>query len=471
MQNFPKIVRERLDAATPAAHHPDANVLTAFAESSLPDGERGAVVEHLARCRDCRDVVALALPASEDLQKVFVPVRGWLSWPALRWGFVTVGIVAIAGVGFLQLHRRQELKQTARVEPYSRLKPSAGAAAENSDEKSPPPASSTAVSDKVSRASDENKLEAHAHIAPAPAPQPSAPALSAPIASGVAGGIGSGVVHSQFPHGPLPPAQWQQQTSRMVPSTAAKQQVVGGAINPPASSQTVEVEAAPMQLQTEATNQDLQLQAKAEQPPTAGVMGGPVAKSKPALNSVAANAAPQATDVGAQPPAPQAPALNGRNFTQLVTLAPGTTPRWTISPTGSLQRSFDQGNTWQDVDVNANAGFGQNGDYATSVQMLASPPAKEARATKKDLKSASAYLLRAVAANGPEVWVGYSKGLLLHSVDVGDHWTYVLPIAGGVNLTGDIVALEFADIQHGKVTTSTGEVWITTDDGQTWQKQ
>jgi photosystem II stability/assembly factor-like uncharacterized protein len=40
-----------------------------------------------------------------------------------------------------------------------------------------------------------------------------------------------------------------------------------------------------------------------------------------------------------------------------------------------------------------------------------------------------------------------------------------------VVLTGDVVRIEFPDPQHGTVTTSTPEIWITTDDGQSWQKQ
>ncbi len=44
---------------------------------------------------------------------------------------------------------------------------------------------------------------------------------------------------------------------------------------------------------------------------------------------------------------------NGRNFIATDGLSPGG-PRWTINASGALQRSFDQGNSWQTVDVNAN---------------------------------------------------------------------------------------------------------------------
>ena len=106
MQNVPNIVRDRLRAATPSVDHPDADVLTAFAERSLPGLERTIVLEHLARCGDCRDIVALALPATEPLQAAALhSPRAWLTWPALRWGFVAAGIVAIASFGALRYQR------------------------------------------------------------------------------------------------------------------------------------------------------------------------------------------------------------------------------------------------------------------------------------------------------------------------------------------------------------------------------
>jgi hypothetical protein len=72
MTEVPKIVYHRLRAAMPAAElleqmHPEADVLTAFAEQALSAPEREGVLQHLALCGDCRDVVALALPATDPL--------------------------------------------------------------------------------------------------------------------------------------------------------------------------------------------------------------------------------------------------------------------------------------------------------------------------------------------------------------------------------------------------------------------
>ena len=109
--------------------------------------------------------------------------------------------------------------------------------------------------------------------------------------------------------------------------------------------------------------------------------------------------------------------------------------RWTISSDGQLQHSIDSGKTWQPVAVAENATF------------------------------------RALSANGPDLWVGGASGLLYHSTDAGAHWTQVKPATADATLTADIAAIEFIDVRQGKITASTGEVWITTDGGQSWRRQ
>ena len=110
------------------------------------------------------------------------------------------------------------------------------------------------------------------------------------------------------------------------------------------------------------------------------------------------------------------------------------TPRWNLSPEGTLQRSFD-GKTWQTVPVADNAAF------------------------------------RAIAAVGPEIWIGGNSGSLYHSSDSGQHWTQVKPAVNGSPLIADIVGIEFADAQHGKLTTSNRETWTTSDAGQSWTRE
>jgi photosystem II stability/assembly factor-like uncharacterized protein len=125
MQDVPKIVRARLQRSLPAAAgpHPDADLLTALAEQSLPAQEQDHVLEHLARCGECREVVALALPAMEPVALAWsdTPTRiGWLSWPVFRWGVVVAGILAVTSVGILQYRQRLQEKTPVATSRMSR---------------------------------------------------------------------------------------------------------------------------------------------------------------------------------------------------------------------------------------------------------------------------------------------------------------------------------------------------------------
>jgi hypothetical protein len=619
MQNVPKIVRQRLQAATPAINHPDADVLTAFAERSLPELERASVLEHLARCGDCRDIVALALPAMEPVETGVSrsPSRspsGWLTWPALRWGFVAAGVIAVASFGVLQHQRRFQpetvaSKQTAplqvaanepKKQALDRFVEIAPAAKDKLQSPSPP-----AFTDSVHGAAgavDEKKTEARSEASPARV-------LSQSPEGGSNSSHGA-AVGGALPHGPRLANQWQLQNNAQnqapvpaPPSAYSKQQSavadLSANVRVPAASETVEAAgeapaiatqaqnfeagkvrdlppapppsgegaasaqfyrakpAGPLASRTDAgvnnqPNQDLALRGlKTQGGP--GQMGGYVVDSTGAVVSSArititpANAGGIATAVTdsqgawliaglptgnykAQAEAPgfkttildfnydanqptmysftlspgnasetvevaagaagvqtetatigglatsreisQIP-LKGRNVAQLSALS---VPRWTISAAGGLQRSFDQGNTWQTVDVNANAATFTG---ATSVAVVArnsgakaaKETANEKDADKARKPDAAPLTFRAVAAAGSDVWAGGSAGALYHSQDAGNHWTRIVPASAGTSLTGDIISLRFPDPQHGMLSTSTSEVWTTSDAGQTWQKR
>ena len=80
-------------------------------------------------------------------------------------------------------------------------------------------------------------------------------------------------------------------------------------------------------------------------------------------------------------------------------------------------------------------------------------------------------LLRTVSALGPDVWVGGSAGLVFHSADAGQHWIRITPATAAGTLAADIVSIEFTDPRHGKLVTSEGRTWTTSDSGQTWQER
>ena len=91
MAELPKIVRLRLAKQSSADQaHLDANLLAAFAEQTLLEREHAAVSAHLAQCRDCRELLALAVPAQEPERAAAATKRHWfLEW---RW----VGTAAAA---------------------------------------------------------------------------------------------------------------------------------------------------------------------------------------------------------------------------------------------------------------------------------------------------------------------------------------------------------------------------------------
>ncbi len=151
-----------------------------------------------------------------------------------------------------------------------------------------------------------------------------------------------------------------------------------------------------------------------------------------------------------------------------------SSPRWTITPAGALQRSFDGGNTWENVNPTLNPAF--VGGRIAAESMASTDQGRTGKNEDKQLQKAAAPpnlspVFRAVAASGLEVWAGGSAGTLYHTADGGNRWIRVAPSQAGTMLTGDITSIQFADPQHGEIETSTGEFWTTSDAGQTWQKQ
>jgi hypothetical protein len=148
--------------------------------------------------------------------------------------------------------------------------------------------------------------------------------------------------------------------------------------------------------------------------------------------------------------------------------------RWTITAAGGLQRSFDGGNTWQDVNVNARpepaSSSAQVGVVAEATRIDAKKLEVDVPKDKQMPGTPAGIVFRAVSASALEVWAGGSAGVLYHSSDGGQHWLRVIPAVGGVALTGDIIRIEFSDARNGTIATSTAELWTTANAGQSWQK-
>ena len=461
MEKVPQIVSERLRAASSPVGHPDPDVLTAFSEHSLRKSERAMVVEHLARCGECREVVALALPANDQLQDTVRPTsENWLTWPAIRWGFIAAGIVAIASFGVMRYQHRVAIvaylkspsetrasEATAKKVNDLPVAPSATASAGDRDE-----ATASTVTDRKDLSSSNANPASSAEVA--------TPAVSRLVQPKPP------VIGGTLPHGPR--VQWQQNTNLQQQMAQARAKQLRGtplpSAPPSANTETVDVEGAAgtvtANLDSSAVQNKVDQQALQH-----GLTETKVERSKPAATAGAM--APQAM---AAFPASNSPvkAQLIRQDAQAAAAVSTASILWTISGAGRLQRSLDHGTTWQDIDVNnPSAASGSTLELMTSTS-------KAKKITTDDLakKDASGPLVfRAVSSNGSDVWAGASGGLLYHSTDAGNRWARVVPSASGVSLTGDIVSLDFLDPRHGRVVTSTPEVWSTSDAGQSWQKQ
>jgi hypothetical protein len=102
-------LRRNLADLLPGGDHPEEDVLSAFAEGSLLERERHAVLGHLAGCAECREVLSLCATEEHqplrDLELVAAtapfaakrnpkpPLRSWLPWVA-----VAAGVVIACGV-------------------------------------------------------------------------------------------------------------------------------------------------------------------------------------------------------------------------------------------------------------------------------------------------------------------------------------------------------------------------------------
>jgi hypothetical protein len=120
MAEIPKIVGQRLRLMSAVEDHPDPNMLGAFLEKSLRNGEQVLVLEHLSRCTSCRDVISLAAthPALADTASALPASAsgGWLAWPVLRWGAALACVLVVgAAVTLREQHQSRRLAAPVQI--------------------------------------------------------------------------------------------------------------------------------------------------------------------------------------------------------------------------------------------------------------------------------------------------------------------------------------------------------------------
>lgn len=157
-----------MDEVEMSSGHPDANLLAALSERTLPGAEREQVLAHLAGCADCREVAALTSRSADRPRRTHSHFFGWRVAAA----FATVALI-VAGTAGIRLALRSTPAATKPLEaaaPPAIEQPAPALASARAEQ----PAKSPTVPHKAAVrksfvASAERKLQAGSGSEPAPA--------------------------------------------------------------------------------------------------------------------------------------------------------------------------------------------------------------------------------------------------------------------------------------------------------------
>ena len=476
MQEISNSLRQRLRARPEPETHPDPDQLTAYVEQLLPSAERATVVEHLAECSYCREVVALSLPEPQTQPLAHPPAhsRWWI--PAYRWA-AAAATIAVAAT--LIIEKPWQPKQVQFQEP-----------ATVSEKAQPAPPVETVTNGLVANAPITTGREESRLAAPARATrgrdgsEPARIASSAPLqlqaspppqTLGVVGGAVSMPKIAPPPPQPAPQkallAEHRADTDatdaaskdakqdyvnrrvlrgETVEVTAESPAVVPEAPSPKAgvSGQRVTAQGSrgtpPIKQESLATNtMDFavaQPQTTTPSTPPAATdnnlakSGGAFRLKSKVTDAVKATVATVKKATAAKPPvssfsmAGLAPASNMADADKESRQQPVERIQWTVTPDGRLLKSTEVGQ-WHEA------------YQGTDLQF------------------------RFVQQSGTgEVWAGGNHGTLIHSWNAGVNWSKLnVPDSSSTDITA--IAIDGDNVQ---VKTSNGKTFVSDDHGKTW---
>jgi hypothetical protein len=474
MTELPKSAHSRMQAGQGSVNaHPNADMLNAFLEKALLSTEREQVMEHLAVCPDCREIVSISVPAEENANRDVGTVKTWFGtrWTHIRWGAAAASAVVIVAAvitlrpGFMDTERSKEVR--SEKISANQIEESKDTDLDTFAAKKAPSSPRAEVEQKRARvASDSLTVQSKERSSGVEDILGSGNQKSEKAKAGLASGSASAGLRQEQGYG------------YKAQSPGGSTQTFGGFGGTFRSQNQAP---APLADKAESANVTGSMAAeadgKSDQAAFAVAQAKPAPESEPirrydALARAAADTsktkqneaqssfAPlppvetkdeKTTADSAAPPNPSASQTivvtgasqsvgelretNSRPSRQMFKIAGEGAFTWRIHK-GSLQRSRDAGPPWQDIKK-----LPIPGDAALTV--IASVPAKPTH-----------------------VWVGGSNGLVLHSADNGETWSKV---SGG--WTGNVLSIEFEDALRGELLTSTGEQWTTSDGGVSWKKK
>jgi putative zinc finger protein len=437
MTEVPKIVHDRLRVALPERAHPDADLLSAFAEQALSATDRDGVLQHLALCGDCRDVVALALPAADivppqttdeagvrtTVSRAGAPAPHKLrfAWPTLRWAALAAVVVVVAAV--LLVHpgklnqamlpsANPQIKTTAPPASGQQIASSSGPSSVPSSQIASSPTDQYAVLAKTDEARRKSELRLSKKLKAGQVVKPSPQAESGILLADNKKDSGQADKLSAAPSDRTRAFDYDAQSSRV-------------------ATETVEVSGAAAAVTTEPSTENV-LMARNETPRNDAPA---IEKAKPALQGMEVNEQ-QKTQAAAVPGPARTQARNLMSAAKLASPASPTLAHnvtWAIKA-GTLQRSLDNGQSWQNA-------------------LHADHP------------------LLCYASSDEDVWTGGQAGALFHSANSGVTWVQVQPSIGAGQFSSDITHIEVRKPTEILLSTSNNEIWSSADGGKTWAKK
>ena len=463
MPELSQIVRQRLASREVGADHPDADTLTAMVEQLLSGAERNRVQEHLAVCKQCREVVALSLgdPGESVPAAVLVPQRRSWRWrPALGLA-ASLAAMAVVTTVILEMPPKPFNQESARLSPHP---PSQ----RDQDQSRATPA--TALNDAVTSPDVAGELRARTAGSAGSIATNAAPTRGTAAASSVAA---AGAPPPKTAANAVVVANLRESDYVNKQMFVAGQTVAETAANP------ADVPAAPLPRLTQnqfppplSSNTPLTF---ADLPPQ--TQNGKVLRSRqlsyPPSNHFGLGLIPSLPSLGRK-----AEALAKRT----VAIPPGALA---FSAMESKALSPSQAEPVQNADA-ANDGNKSQNDLEAS-NAFTSRALAGADANRKDHTSmwavAGGRLMRstdqaawiagyagdpieftAVTARGATIWAGGVNAALIHSSDNGATWER---ITLGATASGSITAIEVVGLTV-RVKSSTGQEWSSQDGGRTW---
>jgi putative zinc finger protein len=447
MPEVPKIVYDRLRAGLPAGPvpetaHPDPDVLTAFAEHSLSETERESVVQHLAWCGDCRELVALSIPptetaaqpsAAEESESTAPVATGtasrqwsWFTWPGLRWAALAAGLLVAGGLLLIRPGKPNAV-------PDARQQ-SASAVTQPAD---------TIVADKAVPAPHGLRKEINPEEKSAPAVRAFSRDKESKLAHSAAP-PDKAIARGQFGHVET------RTTTKDLATGAAVGGVVGAAPTSPAPAPQVPHASEMVEVTSESAAvmpEDARIDQTVNDLPVSGRNMSDLTISKAKAAKTESNDSStlqqeysrnkrQSTASTADQQQGAVTSTN-RLASNLQAAKPASSPlpppQWAIHG-NDLQRSLDSGVAWKTV-------------------LHSDRP------------------LLSYATSGNDIWAGGKAGDLFYSANAGVTWSQMHPAAQQQVLADDVTHIDIDGPSNVTLFTSNDQSWHTADGGKTWEKR